>query len=368
VSADGQAEKVPTYAVRFESHDDFLVEYADRLSHGFAMLPLAEPLPHGTGVRLRVHLPDESVLYLVGSTLAPTAADRTLDPSSTRVKLSPLTPEQRDTLQQCVEGLLGRGAGDVDASTQALGSTRDEEGELTVLLVDDSVSQRIELGDALRARGLRVRVADHGLAALSAAIKRPPDVILTDVEMPHMDGWMLLRSVRQRPALAHVAVVFLTRLGDDASRLRGYRMGVDDYLPKTMSPDEILARLQGVIERRRQFGAERGVHGLRGDLEHVRLGSLLAFLESERRSGALHLERGVEQATLHIRQGAIVEVENLGHYQHTIDRVFDLLGWVHGRFELVAQLDNEVTAADRDPISISYLLLEHARRTDESGR
>jgi DNA-binding response OmpR family regulator len=265
--------------------------------------------------------------------------------------------------------LLGPNAEPGDNEADDVDEEDPEALHITVLLVDDSVSHRIELGDALRARKLRVRVAENGLVALSSALKRAPDVILTDVEMPQMDGWSLLRSVRQRKRLLHVPVVFLTRLSDELSRLRGYRMGVDDFLPKEMAADEIIARLHGVVARRRQLPPVTDAHGLRGDLEHVRLGSLLAFLESERRSGALRLRNGTDQATLHLRHGALGRVENLGRYHHPHDRVFELLSWRFGQFEFHSDDDAEgapLPANDGQETPLSYLLMEHARREDEA--
>lgn len=370
--SDGGAERasrpdangpVPTFGVRFESHDDFLVEYTDALRHGYVHLPLENPLADGTAVRLRVTLPDEAVLYVTGRALS--------DPDSAavgRVKLDALSEAQRDALEKCVAALLGPNAEPDDDETDVAAGGR-EALHITVLLVDDSVSQRIELGDALRARKLRVRVAENGLVALSSALKRAPDVILTDVEMPQMDGWTLLRSVRQRKRLLHVPVVFLTRLSDELSRLRGYRMGVDDFLPKEMAADEIIARLHGVVARRRQLPPVTDAHGLRGDLEHVRLGSLLAFLESERRSGALRLRNGTDHATLHLRNGALGRVENLGRSQHPHDRVFELLSWRFGQFEFHSDDDAEgatLPANDGQETPLSYLLMEHARREDEA--
>ncbi len=354
------AAAVPTFQVRFESDDDFLVEYTDQLRHGFLDLPLPQSIGSGTAVRLRVHLPDGAVLYLTG-TVAPERFP--VEARGTRIRVDPLTEAQRSALEACVQAVIGRvGAEEPDGDDPA-GAEGDS--TMSVLLVDDSVSHRIELGDALRSRGLRVRVAENGLLALSAALKRVPDVILTDVEMPQMDGWTLLRSVRQRKRLLHVPVVFLTRLSDELTRLRGYRMGVDDYLPKTMPPDEIVARLEGVLARRRQLPAASDAQGLRGDLEHVRLGSILAFLEAERRSGTLHLRNGSDQATVFLVQGGLARVDNLGRFAHPHDRMFDLLGWRVGQFEFRAA-EGEVNApAETTPLS--YLLMEHARREDEAG-
>lgn len=347
---------IPTFALRFESRDDFVVEYTDRLRHGWVVLPIEERFAVGTLVRLRVHLPDEMVLYLTGSAIKSPRVGGT--DAGQWIRLAALSETDEARLHACVAAMLGDTA---PADPEAPATADDGDGEmLSVLLVDDSVSMRLELGEALRSRGLRVRVADNGLVGLSSALKRMPDLILTDVEMPQMDGWGLLRAIRQRPGFTQVAVVFLTRLSDEATRLRGYRLGVDDYLPKQMPADEILARARGAVARRRQLPASQGSHGLRGDLEHVRLGSVLAFLESERRSGSLFVRHAGEVSTVLVSQGSLCGLENIGRHGHPHDRVFEMLGWTHGEFEFAA---HDVTEGEATPLS--YLLLEHARRTDE---
>lgn len=353
---------VPTFSVRFESQDDFLVEYTDRLRHGRALLPLPEALTPGTPVRLKITLPDGGVLYVLGSALADS---RRGTDGTTPVRLA-LDAGHKARLEACVRGLTHEHA--PGPSPEPVDAAHDPRG-ITVLLVDDSVSMRIELGDALRAHGVRVRVADNGLVALSAALKRPPDIILTDVEMPQMDGWAFLRTVRGRPRIAQIPIVFLTRLSDELSRIKGYRLGVDDYLPKTMPAEEIIARIQGVLARRRRVEATRVAtrgHGLRGRLEHVRLGSLLAFLSSERRSGALHLTQGPDAATLYLDKGTLECVEGLGRSSHPHDRVFELLGWTHGEFELLTGLELPPAATEQPTTPLTYLLMEHARREDEA--
>lgn len=352
-SNGGGPGDVPTFGVRFESRDDFVVEYGDHLRHGIVGLPLAEPLAAGTRVRIRLTLPNDERLFLTGVVSKSTGDD-------TKVALDALKAEQRASIERCVRSMA-----------DGIGSTADglpdgDEEPITVLLVDDSVSQRIEIGDALRRRGCRVRVAENGLLALAQALKRPPDVVLTDVEMPQMDGWTLLRSIRQRKRLAAVPVVFMTRLSDELSRLRGYRLGADDFLPKTMSPDEVLARLHGVVARRLQMPSTGDTHGLRGDLEQVGLGSLFSFLETERRTGALRMRRGGDTSILFLRLGALVGIDNLGRFHHAHDRVFELLSWKVGAFEFSPNLPDVVGVPVET--SLSYLLMEHARREDEADR
>jgi hypothetical protein len=107
--------------------------------------------------------------------------------------------------------------------------------------------------------------------------------------------------------------------------------------------------------------------GLRGDLEHVGLGSLFAFLESERRTGALQLRRGADVVTLYLRAGALSSVENLGRFHHAHDRVFELLSWRGGTFEFTPS-DGGNSEPSKGETSLSYLLMEHARREDEEQK
>jgi DNA-binding response OmpR family regulator len=363
-----ESPKPPIFKVGFESYDDFLVEYGDHLRKGVLLLP-GTGLEPGQDVRIKLVLPDQNVLYLKGTTrdqktggYASLGSGSKSGADDIQVQLAAFTAEQLEALERCVSGAIAN-----DADKTAL----DEDiGPINLLLVDDAVGVRIELGDALRDRGLRVRVAENGLVAIAAALKRPPDIILSDVEMPVMDGWTFLRMTRARQRLSHIPFVFFTRLTDDLSRLQAYRMGVEDFLPKDTGADEVLARLQGVLARHKTRpsavvpGAGQG-QGLRGDLEHVKLGSLMSFLESEKRSGRLILDNGRDQAVLEIVGGALAKVENLGNYQHAHDRVFELLDWASGSFEFAAGEDGAAPSGELTPMT--YLLMEHARRADEAG-
>src|SRR5690606_1172172 len=129
-----------------------------------------------------------------------------------------------------------------------LASTVPSEGptealSLRVLVVEDSSAYRTEIVAALRDAGHRVTTADDGLAGLGKAVKELPDVVLSDVNMPTMDGWQMLRILRSRPATRRIPVIFLTTLGSERDRLRGYEAGVDDYLAKPFERAELLARV-----------------------------------------------------------------------------------------------------------------------------
>lgn len=237
---------------------------------------------------------------------------------------------------------------------------------LDVLVVDDDPRWREYSSDPFLKRGDRVRAVADGLEALSMCVADPPDVILTDVNMPRMDGWQLLRMIRARPNLGGVPVVFLTSLDGDEERLKGYQLGVDAYIPKPFHPDELLMRVHRVVRRRRQAAEAETAGTLRGDLDNVSPSSLLSFLAVERKTGILLLV-GERVARLFMREGRAlrVEIEGANVGLSSRDALMDLLDWQTGQFEFTAE---RVGGVDEIRAAISALVLDHARIQDERDR
>src|SRR5262249_40065829 len=122
--------------------------------------------------------------------------------------------------------------------------------KVRVLVVDDEPSARSGLEKLLRQDGYAVDVADGGAKALEIASERPPDVAVTDVKMPGMDGVELLSKLREQDPDLPVLVV--TAFGEVASAVRAMRAGADDYLTKPVDFDALLISLERALERRRQ--------------------------------------------------------------------------------------------------------------------
>src|SRR5205814_9786358 len=97
--------------------------------------------------------------------------------------------------------------------------------------------------------GYKVVVASNGAEALQAVSDWTPDVIVTDVMMPVMDGWGLVRRLRATSRFALVPVIFLTMLDQRTNRIRGFRLGADDYLEKSQFA-ELPVRIEAALERR----------------------------------------------------------------------------------------------------------------------
>jgi len=113
-----------------------------------------------------------------------------------------------------------------------------------VLVVDDSPETLRLLTDALEEAGMTVLVARAGEHALSIVEKVVPDVILMDALMPGADGFTTCRKLKQKPALAHVPIIFMTGLTDTEHIIKGLEAGGVDYITKPIVPGEVLARIR----------------------------------------------------------------------------------------------------------------------------
>lgn len=129
----------------------------------------------------------------------------------------------------------------------------------TILIVDDHTSTRKVLEGLLAGQGYDLFFATNGPDALVQARAVTPDVILLDVMMPGMDGFEVCERLRAEPRLAEVPVIMITALDDRSSRLRGFKVGADDFISKPFDPLELRTRVQTIaqLNRYRRLHTER---------------------------------------------------------------------------------------------------------------
>jgi two-component system, NtrC family, response regulator HydG len=117
-----------------------------------------------------------------------------------------------------------------------------------ILVVDDEPTARQGLEKLLRRKGFRVQTEADGEAALRAAAEFAPDVVVTDLRMPKMDGLELLKALRAQDR--DVPVIVATAFGEVASAVAAMRAGADDYLTKPLEIDELVLAIERALERR----------------------------------------------------------------------------------------------------------------------
>jgi DNA-binding NarL/FixJ family response regulator len=118
-----------------------------------------------------------------------------------------------------------------------------------LLVVDDEPKLLRAVAVDLRGEGYDVTTARSGAEALVSVAQKMPDLIVSDIRMPGMDGYELARRLRRNESTALIPIVFLTAKDTTADRIEGFRTGVDAYLTKPFEPDELLAVIASILSR-----------------------------------------------------------------------------------------------------------------------
>ncbi|MBT4819494.1 MAG: response regulator [Lentisphaerae bacterium] len=186
-----------------------------------------------------------------------------------------------------------------------------------VLVVEDSLTQAARLQQQLSGRGVVVRVARDGQEALELMRGQLPDVVVTDVLMPVLDGYQLCRRINDDAESRHVPVILLTDLREPEDAIRGLEAGASCFLSKPCNIDELVERIQQLQENAQQSGNERRDLALafslggkqhtvtvdQAQIVNLLLSSLDAVLQHRRRLATTNEELSQ----------ALQAVESLGH-------------------------------------------------------
>jgi DNA-binding response OmpR family regulator len=119
-----------------------------------------------------------------------------------------------------------------------------------ILIVEDNPDLAFGLRTGLEIEGYEVQVADNGETGLDRAQKWSPDLVMLDLMLPGMDGYRVLKSIREGGS--DVPVLILTARGEEADKVLGFRLGADDYVTKPCGVLELLARVGALLRRSRQ--------------------------------------------------------------------------------------------------------------------
>jgi DNA-binding response OmpR family regulator len=121
-----------------------------------------------------------------------------------------------------------------------------------VLIIEDNDDLRNYLLQSLKDK-YNVLVASNGQEGLRIAFEEVPDLILSDLMMPKMDGLELCRQIKSNEKTSHIVVILLTAKADQGTRINGFETGADDYLTKPFSLPELNARIQNMIDSRKKL-------------------------------------------------------------------------------------------------------------------
>jgi putative two-component system response regulator len=173
----------------------------------------------------------------------------------------------------------------------------------TILIVEDNDVLRLGLQELLQTEGYSVLTAVHGLDAIDQMETRPPDLILSDIAMPEMDGYAFFDKVRSRPEWLSIPFIFLTARRGRDDIFTGKKLGVEDYLVKPITRQELTTTVRSRLARSQQL--------LLVQLEHAYEASLIML------ANAIELRD-------HYTRGHVERVRN-----HAISIALQL-GWTDG--------------------------------------
>jgi len=131
-----------------------------------------------------------------------------------------------------------------------------------LLLVDDEPGLREAVQAYLEDSGFTVDVASNAREGLDLARQKLPDLVITDIMMPQVDGYQFLKQLREEPQFKSLPVVFLTARGMTSDRIQGYNAGCDAYLSKPFDPDELVAIVNNLLGKNASRTGDDEVHNI----------------------------------------------------------------------------------------------------------
>jgi DNA-binding response OmpR family regulator len=232
-----------------------------------------------------------------------------------------------------------------------------------ILIVDDDPNILKLLDISLTKAQYDVISCDSAEKAISTANKEKPDLIISDVNMPEMDGIEFCWMIRENSDVPLTPFIFLTSMRDPDFEVRGYRAGADDFLNKPIDREILLEHVKILLDRNKKLKSLDDKKtpvskGINGELSELSLVEIIQLLNINKRSGQLKVEKGL----ILFSKGQIMKAE----YQNlkNEDAIYHLVTFKKGHFSFTNQ---ELEIEQELETSTMSVVMEACRRMDESN-
>ena len=239
--------------------------------------------------------------------------------------------------------------------------------DITVLAVDDSPLILEMVKDYLGGGRFMVITAKNGKEGLDILNQIKPEMIISDIVMPEMDGWAFCEAIRKNPDTTGIPFLFLTGEKDVPTRIRGLKIGADDYLTKPFSREELLERASKIADKvksvRKDFKQRQAA--LSGHTSHLAMADLLQLLSLNGKTGVLRIDNG-RTGKIYFRGGKIInaKLERVSG----LKALYRLLAWNEAHFELEPLLEDEEGVEEAINEATQSVLMEGFTQFDEASR
>jgi DNA-binding response OmpR family regulator len=241
-----------------------------------------------------------------------------------------------------------------------------------ILIVEDEPGMIELLTVALEDEGFDISIAGNGEQGLKKVEEESPDLIISDVMMPDMDGYAFCQQLRDNPKTASIPFIFLTAKKDVSDRVRGLNLGADDYISKPFHVVEVVARIKTLMLRVKRnqptgeappMAAAEADADFSGDLEKISIGEVVQTVGLTRKNGRLVVKNANRRGEVYFHDGIVTyaEVER----KKGEEGVYRLLAWKNGQFRFEVGAEAETQNVQKTAES---LLMEGMRRLDEYNR
>jgi len=233
----------------------------------------------------------------------------------------------------------------------------------TILVIDSDPKNLQILKESLESSNFKVITSSDGNEAWSTIQSQKPDMVVSEVDIPGMDGFKLFEKMQNDPLGASTPVVFLTNRRNLEDRLKGLRSGVKDYMIKPLHVKEVIARLNMILRRIDKIKTEEsGIsRKLTGRLEEVSVEHLVESYGVERKTGILTLyDQKNRSGEIYFRKGSVVNAR-LGNFKAE-KAVYQMLPWKEGHFMMTFK---DVNVEDAITVSNLGLLLQGFKRLQD---
>jgi DNA-binding response OmpR family regulator len=234
-----------------------------------------------------------------------------------------------------------------------------------IILVADSDPKNLQiLKENLEAAGFQVITVADGTKAWDEIRDHEYNLILSEVNLPGLNGFQLLEKLQADPNTSHLPLIFLTNQREVQQRVRAFQLGAKDYLVKPLHVKEVIAHIRMIQRRLEKTNGEQlnSYTKFSGRLEDIDVPTLIENISIERKTGILTLNNGITNITgqIYFRDGIIINA-NSGEIRLE-NAIYEMLLWKKGDFNMVLK---EVEVADEISVSNLGLLLEGIRKMDQ---
>jgi len=234
-----------------------------------------------------------------------------------------------------------------------------------ILIVDDNPNVLKLLNISLSKAGYEIVEAENGEVAFEVANKEIPDLIISDIMMPQMDGIELCWMIRENSKVPLVPFIFLTSFDDSEMEIRGFRAGADEYLNKPIDRKELLERVAELLDRTQKLKTIEDKTDTKksfaGELKDLSIVELVQMLNLNKKSGVLKIE-GKGSGEIYLQGGQLIGAKSGD--QEGEEAIYELVTYEKGTFNFEVsdeEFPNNIKSGTMNVIMEACRIMDESR-------